>query len=152
MPKLLVFVPCEKVILSQDDNNPTLITILSEIGGEFQIPEDQSLPAGAMFPFRWNVFTMWRVEDGDGTQEFEQTVRFVSPEEKVVVSQSQPFSFSVGQELYRIVGNVPVVPLGPSGVWRIEVYAQPKGQPLTKRPLATYPLKIHVIQTIKATT
>src|SRR5687767_3850237 len=78
MPKLLVFAACEKVIISQDENNPTLIALLTDMAAE--IEPAGPLESNALLPSRWAIFSLWRQEDGDKGKTFEQMVRVLLPE------------------------------------------------------------------------
>jgi hypothetical protein len=144
VPKLLIFAPCEKVIISTDQNTPTLISILTELRGEIeptdaqtaQVPDEE-----AQFPFRWGIFVMWHREESEASQGFEQTLHLISPKQKRMIDQT--VSFVVEKANHRIITNLPSVPIGVPGLWTLNLYVRPKGEPLPNEPLATYPLPIY---------
>jgi hypothetical protein len=148
MPKLLVFAPCEKVIISQDENNPTLIAILSTIGGEFTAPNP--LDIKAVGPMRWSIFTLWQKEAEDETKIFEQRLRLVSPSVRIGIVATQEIKMTV--ETHRTIAYIGTVPVGENGKWEVQVFIYLKGEPTPPTPLATYPLEIcFQINTPKAT-
>src|SRR5260370_11142903 len=90
MPRLLAFLPCEKVIIGQD-GNPSVISILQQ----FNVP----LPAGAkvdphsMGMFRWDIFSLWERLAGDEEKEFEQRCELISPDGRKSVEAVLKFKF-----------------------------------------------------------
>jgi hypothetical protein len=140
MPKLLAFSPCEKVIIAQDDNNSTLIAILSEINGEYEA-EEQAVPPDAMAPFMWAIFTMWHKEDGDDSVEYEQITCLVSPAGQHKIDDVRPFTMS--SRTHRLNARVIGIPLVRDEEWTLQLFIRRKGQPTPSVPLATYPLKIN---------
>lgn len=138
MPKLLVFAPCEKVIISQDENNPTLIAILSTIGGELEGPPPE--PA-ALGPMRWSIFALWQKEPGeDGEAVLEQRIRLISPTGRVAIDSSLEFKMPV--RTHRMVAHIGLVPVGDNGDWEVQLFMYKKGDPVPDKALATYPLEI----------
>ena len=81
MPKLLMFAPCEKVIIDQF-NNPTLVSILQQWA-----PDQRDIPENAFAPQRWDVFTLWyrlaedaeRPTDSLRTKSCGELVLYLSP-------------------------------------------------------------------------
>jgi hypothetical protein len=144
VPKLLVFAPCEKVIISQDENNPTLIAILSDIAGEFVVADDERQPSDAVGPMRWSLYTQWSRQSGDENKDYQQAVRLISPSGKQVLNAVT--AFKMEQPNHRIVNTVNTVPVSESGLWTLEVYLKDKETAdWPSSPLATYPLGIHFV-------
>jgi hypothetical protein len=115
MPKLLVFAPCEKVIISQDENNPTLIAILSRLtlqgdDTSFAQVASEAKDQLPMVPMRWAIFTMWLREPSDGTREFTQTIDIESPGGKVVITHRNSFAFTSETNTHRISLGLPGIP------------------------------------------
>jgi hypothetical protein len=123
MPKLLVFAPCEKVIISQDENNPTLIAILSSLtleGDATTITEALKVAASdkpALVPIRWAIFTLWAKESADGTREFTQTVEIESPARNVILTNRGTFAFPDGIDTHRLLLNLPGFPINERGIY-----------------------------------
>jgi hypothetical protein len=73
--RLLGFVPCERVIISQE-NTPTLISVIETVTIGIAGVE---LPENSAVPMLWHVFTMWRADDSDINQRFDQKCTLVDP-------------------------------------------------------------------------
>src|SRR3990172_9026384 len=107
MPRLLVFAPCEKVIISRDENNPTLIAILSQVGGSLgdTIPPGAAPDAHPAVPFQWSIFTLWHLEPSDTGRRFEQVIVLRSPSGKEIVRAPQEFEMS--KNTHRLTMRLP---------------------------------------------
>ena len=90
MPKLLLFAPCERAIIGQDDQSISLISILAGFGASLPFQVDQPLPEGVALPLRWYLVSIWRGEIEDVGKTLYQKVSLVSPsgKELVVVENS----------------------------------------------------------------
>jgi hypothetical protein len=125
MPKLLVFAPCERVIIAQDDNNPTLIAILTSI--TVSPPEERAAPpAGpSATPFaalRWSIFSMWQREPGERLDEHHQVVEVIAPGDgKVLLSSTHPITFSETARTHRITLNLGGFPVHAAGEYIIRL-------------------------------
>ena len=83
MPKLLVFAPCTKFIVSEEDNSASWIAIME--GLEVGIPAGVTeLPANASVPFSWTVATMWYSTPEDSDKEYEQRVQILWPDGRLL--------------------------------------------------------------------
>src|SRR5437763_15179119 len=141
MPKLLVFAPCEKVIISQDENNPTLIATLSTVGGQFETPQPLN-DKTAMAPMRWSIFSLWQKETGDEAKTLVQHLRFISPSGRRAIDGGQDFRMLAA--IHRMSAHIGGIPVGENGVWRLELFMYESGQPIPKEPLASSPLEIQI--------
>lgn len=148
--KLLAFVPCEKVILNKEDNNSTLITVLTEIAGEYQLVPGAKQERADTFPYQWSIFTMWQFEPDETTRTFIQLVKFKSPSGEYLQSGRYiPIPFLADKPIHRIVSRVQAIPIGEPGQWEIELFAAEEGSPFPDEPIATYPLRIHFTESAK---
>jgi hypothetical protein len=146
MPKLLVFAPCEKVIVSQDENNPTLIAVLTQVGGtikmlateatEATVAEVEPEAVGAV-PMRWTVFTTWHRNSGDEGKTFLQNVRLIAPSGKL--SMDSTMEMTMTKPTHRIMVRIEHFPVE-NGAWELQLFLTEKGQQKSGEPLATYPL------------
>lgn len=150
MLELLVFVPCEKVIISQADNNPTLIEVLHEISIQFARTERSSDAKQILIPFKWSIFTMWRTLDGkpaDESKKFSQVIRILSPSGKVILNQLLTFTMEV--PVRRVISHVPGFPTSAeTGTWQLQVFLYDAGAATPKDPVRTYPLTVRVEETV----
>src|ERR1700679_4001333 len=76
MPRLLVFDPCDNVIISKDTETISLISILSSIRFT-PPPAGPPVPENAVGPMRWFIFAHWVAEEDDIGKTFEQEVKLV---------------------------------------------------------------------------
>lgn len=77
MPKLLVFAPCEKIIMDEN-KNPSLIVILENIN--LRKPTDGSeIQKNAVTPREWAVFTRWTVSDEEAVKPLVQVLQVLWP-------------------------------------------------------------------------
>jgi len=148
MPQLLIFAPCEKVIISQDENNPTLIALFQEIGAEFElldIKSEQTKAIAPIIPLRWSIFALWRASEGDLNKHFTQVTKFITPSGKVVIDQS--VDFHMEKQSQRVVAHVPGIPVGGgSGTWLLQVFIHEVGQLMPTAATGTYPLEVHLVE------
>ena len=106
MPKLLLFVPCQKVLIDQD-NTISTVSIIQEMWLE----AGATVPPDFQAAVRWDVVTLWfRLPEDDG-RTFEQVVMLLTSDgtmtshTKLQFSMSTPFhrtlsymyGFQVGQ-------------------------------------------------------
>jgi hypothetical protein len=144
MPQLLVFAPCEKVIISQDENNPTLVAVLTELGGEYQTT-GQPLPPNFILPLRWSIFCLWKQEPGDEGKTFEQRIRLRSPSGPEPM-RLPPLKFRMEKTFRRVYIRAAGIPVSENGTWLLELYLTEVGAPVPQKPLTTFPLSINLIR------
>ena len=77
MPKLLLFAPCDNVLLSGEMQSASLIIVLSEIVFQGNLPDP--LPENAASPMRWSTFTQWKVDQSEVGTQYTQKVTLVGP-------------------------------------------------------------------------
>jgi hypothetical protein len=76
MPKLELFVPCEKVLVDQN-RLFNLITVLETVMIGF--PEGTEVPENAFSEFPWQIAISWRRQPGDEGRHWEQNLQIVLP-------------------------------------------------------------------------
>jgi hypothetical protein len=135
MPQLLAFVPCEKVIVS-NEQSVSMISVLDTL--------TMALPAGvsalepnSMTHIRWTAVTMYRRLPEDGDTKFIQTIRLV-----MANGQSGGEIVSELVMTHNVVrGMVPLetFPVGVPGECRMKLYlykaGEPEGEPITEFPM-----------------
>lgn len=92
MAKLLVFAPCERVIVGQEDQSVSLISLLTGLTASLPFPVDQPIPDNATLPMRWYFLSVWRCEPSDIGSEFYQRTILRSPSGRELVSVDMKFS------------------------------------------------------------
>lgn len=134
-----MFAPCEKVIISQDENNPTLIAILTSLTLQVPVEEFVKLAASPnerpMIAMRWSVFAMWGREDGDADREFRQLVEICAPDKSVLLSTPQVFKFKSDIRTHRNTIAIQGFPLSTVGDYEIRLS-------LDGEQIASFPLEL----------
>lgn len=140
MPKLLAFVPCERVIISSDDNSASLITLFAgfKLAGEGLKQGTDESPR--TLPIRWAAFALWYRLPEDEGQTYEQKVELVSPSGKVLISQSQ--EFLMVKTTHRNTGNVFGFPIVGTGEYTLRLFLRKITGGSEFRLLAEHPLAI----------
>jgi hypothetical protein len=139
MPKLLIFAPCEKVIVAQN-NTISLITILERL--TVQIPKDKPAPPDTVFPMKWSILTLWQRQEGDEGREFEEKCELLSGEGKSLISASIRFKF-VGEAHSRVIMEIVGFPLQ-LGQCEIKMYLRDTDATSEWREVADYPVRLQV--------
>jgi hypothetical protein len=77
MPKLLAYLPCEKVVIEEQSKNISVLSILETVS--VTLPKDAQPPAQpASIGMAWAIFTLWQKEKGESGG-FESKSALVSP-------------------------------------------------------------------------
>lgn len=127
MLKLLLFAPCEKIVEDKSTNNISLISIMQEV--TFEVPKEMiPLPAKAMVPQAWSVFSMWQRE-ADERPEFETKVSMVSPDgELILETEVAKIDFLNHKVLsQRVVMHISGFPVGYTGQCHVVLKTKQKG-------------------------
>jgi hypothetical protein len=135
MPKLLIFAPCEKVIIDQS-NNPSLIGVIQ--GLMSPLPAQTIVPKKSMGLMRWDIFTLWQREEGDGEREYVQECQLIDPDGSTTIQASIRFKFIAST--HRNIMSMYGFPLGDVGDHLLKLWLRdPSG---TIREIASFPLTI----------
>ena|SRR5579871_3094634 len=109
MPKLLLFAPCEKLLIDEQTKTISLIVILQEI--HYKIPPGTQIQPGAMLPMQWSIVTLWREEEPqDSHVEFEQQLLIEGSGGDILSTNEARFKFTAPS--HRMIAHVPGIPLG----------------------------------------
>jgi hypothetical protein len=100
MPKLLLFAPCEKVIIA-DDGTTSMITILERIN--ISIPASTELVEDAAIAMRWDVFALWQKEPQDEGKTYQARFTLTTPKGKEQAEGSITLEFAPDKEKFRAV-------------------------------------------------
>jgi len=73
MPRILIFAPCEKVLVDQATNSISLIGVLQEF--HYKVPPRQPAPSqNVSLPMNWSVLSLWQEEPSDAGIQYEQKI------------------------------------------------------------------------------
>jgi len=126
MPKILVFAPCEKVIVSEQDNTSSLMSLIE--GFTLDVPEGVELPEGTAIPIKWHIFSLWEKVEGDEGRNFEQRVTLVLPTGKQVLDMPSTLDFKPHLKRFRMTIMVVNFPLSPAGTCLLNLSVREVGQ------------------------
>lgn len=135
MPRLLVFVPAEKVLIDSEDNTIGLVGIL----GGLNVPAPEPLPEDAGAPVRWNVLALWKRQPEDEGRQYEQRVQLVSPSGRVLVEGLQTFQMVTSSQRNRL--RIDGFPVAEEGEHTLALSLRDAGEE-TWRDIADYPLAV----------
>jgi hypothetical protein len=74
-----VCVVCEKAIIAKADEVPSLISLFSRIIA--QVPAGEKLPANAVSPIAWCIFSSWDPDVGDELKEYTLCTQVLYPDQ-----------------------------------------------------------------------
>jgi hypothetical protein len=136
MPRLLMFAPCEKVIIGQD-NVVSLIGLFHEI--QLQLPTGKDIPPDVCVPMKWAVFTLFQRNESEENKELEQKCVLVNEEDKTLITAGLRFKLS--QQFNRIITEVLGFPIQ-KGPLRLKLWLREIEPSAEWKEIAEFPIKI----------
>lgn len=137
MPRIVLFVPCEKLIIDTQTNNITLISVLHQIS--YRPRSNIQLPPDAAIPMQWDVVSVWQREDGDEGISFNQRLTLrAHGNENVIFERVSPWRFATlfARNVVRIRG----FPIAAQGFLDLTLsYRRPESDWLD---VTTFPLEL----------
>jgi hypothetical protein len=132
MPKLLVFAPCEKVIVSEGDGASSLISIVQGFTAEAPLPSGNNLA----LPLVWYIYALWEnTGDGNGTQ----LVELLPPSGPPKLAIQAEVTTEPGRRFFRAVTRVTGLPIGGAGDHVLRLSFRADGEE-SYRELARFPI------------
>jgi hypothetical protein len=121
MPRLVVFVACENVLISQNTNTASLIVLLNELTTHATLPDP--LPPNAATPMKWYIFSEWEINDEDIGVRFDQKISMSGPNGEPVagIENVSQFVPEQGKTIQRIVALLSHFPLLPAGRYHLNL-------------------------------
>jgi len=145
MPKLLAFIVCEKVILEKQFETPTLVSVMQRV--MFQAPapapntEGPAIPANALAPLRWAIFSMWTAEESEIGQSFRQKCDLLMPDGTTGSLLNIDLPFTVKDLSIINVGTATGFPIGQLGTLNLRMWIETDGGDMVT-PRYIYPIKV----------
>ncbi len=139
MIKLMLFAPCEKVIVGQDSNT-SLISVLEHfyVSGEIA----GKLPANAGLPFKWQISVLWRREvELDAPITYDASIELIAPNGNVSMSGEIQFLVSNQYFNFRNVLDFPIFPIGQEGIYKLILKYKENGTEKWEQ-VGEYPLRV----------
>jgi hypothetical protein len=121
MPKLLIFAPCEKIIID-DQKNASLIVLLNTIA--VGAKRDVVIPKEAIGAKEWAVFTMWQPNKSDIGKEFVQYLQMVKPDGQEFKRVEAKFTVNEADTVSQVRMNIHGFPIGLKGVFTLNMWLQ----------------------------
>jgi hypothetical protein len=113
MPRLLLFAPCEKVLLDTD-GLVSLITVIEKL--EVTVPASFQIPAQTAIPQRWQSIAIWVMEPSEeGQYEQKDHLIVIEGKEEVIAAHTEPIPMartlpgSAGVKVISTLTTVPVL-------------------------------------------
>ncbi len=120
MPRLLTFLPCEKVLFGENQSI-SLIVVLSEI--HIVVPNSETLkdlPPQSGLSYAWVLFMQWEREPGDNPeQEIECSIAMTSEAGQIFFTNIAKFNFQPKDRIHRQIGKFDVMPVLPEGRYEL---------------------------------
>ena len=136
MPTLLLFAPCEKVIIAQDNNTVSLISILQDI--TLGVPAGVEVPEAVAVPMRWYGFAMWQKQPEDEGKRYEMEFSLCAPDGTVLIAGTSQFEMNALS--HRVSSELSYFPIKQSGLYAFKLYLREDKQGEEKKLIATFPI------------
>ena len=133
MPKLLCFLPCEKVIIDQNANTISMINVLEGIS----VPKAPTPDAGVLLT--WSIVSVWEQTEGDARKTYEQRTYLLLPDGKEKVDLITRFQFA--QKRHRLIGTINGFPVPLAGDYILKLFLRELGSEQWI-PIADYTLPV----------
>jgi hypothetical protein len=136
LPRLLAFVPCERIIKEGDTNNLSAISMFTKLS--VQLPA-RDKPSTVAMP--WQVLVVWRRETEEELRTtYRQSCEIVAPDGHVL--RTLTTEFSMATDIVNTLFLVRGFPLAPGGGGRylLRLSLGESGKDLAE--IATYPLTV----------
>ena len=143
MPRLLLFAPCERAILA-DDNTVSLITILETLRLNFETKEE--IPPDLAIPFAWHAISLWtrETEDKDGTF-YHQKIQLLMPDGTTPIELEIPLQFGPGKTNTRGIFKVMGFPIPKaSALARVRLLVRPVNSTTEWSEVSAFPIYLEV--------
>jgi hypothetical protein len=140
-PRLLLFVPCDRVIIDQESQGFSLISVFQNIR---MLPPPENAPDTYAVPLQWHVVTMlYQESDDDTDMQFEMFCDLVGPDDKVQIAMVTRVEFTRQKRTFRNIARVGGFPVSRGGgrYW-LNLSIQRPGSNEERYAVARYPITI----------
>src|SRR5260370_21012886 len=126
MIRLLLFVPCEKVILAEGGQT-SMIGVIEMVRVNVG---NTPLPPDALIPFKWSFLTLWyRDEDVEQPILYQEQIRLIRPDgTEAAFAGDAEFEVNNQFRNFRQYGDVPVLPAGMEGEYLLKLSLRRSGE------------------------
>jgi hypothetical protein len=92
MPKLMAFLPCERVVIDQEDNLMSIVSIIERIN--VHVSPEVPIPPGVVAFSNWVLVAIWRGIAQEVGKSYEQHLQVIQPGGKIDVDAILPFDMT----------------------------------------------------------
>jgi hypothetical protein len=135
MAQLLVFAPCERIIVEHGSSGVSLISLLQEVT---VAPPMEGLAADAVAPTVWYVLSMWFREHDEPIEALHQRIAVQSPSGKVLTEIFTDFELT--KVSHRNIAVIQGLPVGEPGCYRLRLSLKSKDGEWAE--IASYPIEL----------
>ena len=119
MPRLIAFLPAEKVLIDEMENSVSVIGIMSGIKVQI-LNVSERAPENAYVPIRWSILAMWRREPADEGKSYEQRIQLFVPNGESAFDLSSP-PFAMTGLHHRVRSDITGFGVSIPGIYRLVV-------------------------------
>jgi hypothetical protein len=120
MPKLLIFAPCERVIID-DQKIASLITLMQSV--TTSAPANIQISQDTVAAQNWSIFTLWMPQTEDINKDFVQVTQVLWPDGNEFNKHTQPIRFEKGKT-HQVALKVMGFPIGQIGTISLNVWLE----------------------------
>jgi hypothetical protein len=128
MLKLLIFAPCEKVIIGEAGQS-SVIGVIEMI--RLQVNMDEPIPSDALIPFRWGFLVLWnRDQPIEQPIKYQEQIRIFRPDgTDTGFHADAEFEVNMTFKNFRQHNdNIPVFPAGTEGPYELKLFLRRAGE------------------------
>ncbi len=136
MLKLLIFAPCEKIIVAQEGQT-SMIGIIEAVN----VGVIEGIVAEAMIPFRWSILTLWqRQGEVEKSVLYQERITLLRPDGSEALKVEAEFEVNNSFRDFRQNIDVPLLPAGVPGEYLLKLFLRKEPEDWTE--FATYPFLV----------
>ncbi|MDP9317091.1 MAG: hypothetical protein M3R24_40600 [Chloroflexota bacterium] len=136
MPRLILFVPCDKVLIDQDGRT-SLIALWDTV--TLGVASNMDVPRELVIPVRWSIVSLWERTPEDGDTTYEQRTYLRLPDGEIQGETTHTFTMT--QRRHQTVANASNFPVGQGGDLQIVLEIREVGQD-EWRPVSEYTITV----------
>ncbi len=138
MPRLLVFVPCERLLHDPINGEISIVGLVDNM--TIVIPPGGTIPERWEVPFNWIVFSQWMQAEHEQGQMFEQRVELETPSGEIAMDDTAML-FPSGP-FHRHAVRIALLPVSVPGVYQLHLSIRETSSGQAWQRQASYPITI----------
>jgi hypothetical protein len=141
-PRLLIFAPCDKVIIDAQTNNLSLISVFQDLNVE--LPPQEEVPEGRLpvIVMKWDVVSLWLRDHNDPADKpWDVRFQLFDPSDKALPIRGRATMVFGDKLTLRSHVTILGFPLSGEGRYTLRLWMQEQGQP-EGEPLVQFPMTL----------